>query len=59
MAAPDLPEGATFDDVAVTVSPGLPVHEDEVMASHPGRPTSAEATARGVTPASGAGHGGQ
>jgi hypothetical protein len=28
-------------------------HEAEVMASHPGRPTPAEAIGRGVTPASG------
>jgi hypothetical protein len=28
-------------------------HETEVMASHPGRPTPAEAVANGVTPSSG------
>jgi len=28
-------------------------HDLEVMASHPGRPTPAEAVGRGVTPASG------
>lgn len=36
---------------------GLPDHQAEVMASHPGRPTPAESVAMGVTPASGAGKG--
>lgn len=31
----------------------LPTHQDELMASHPGRPTPAESVAMGVTPSSG------
>ena len=33
------------------------LHNTEVLGSHPGRPTPSEAVGRGVTPASGAGHG--
>jgi hypothetical protein len=35
------------------------LHSQEVMGSHPGRPTPAEAVKAGVTPASGAGRGGE
>jgi hypothetical protein len=35
------------------------LHSQEVMGSHPGRPTQAEAVAAGATPASGEGHGAQ
>ena len=36
-------------------APGLPVHDDEVMAAHVSSPTPAEAVDRGVTPSSGDG----
>jgi hypothetical protein len=39
-----------WEAMAAMVSPGLPNGTDEVMAAHSGRPTPAEAVARGVTP---------
>jgi hypothetical protein len=36
-----------------TAPQDMRTHADEVMASHPGRPTPAEAVGRGVTPSSG------
>ena len=41
MSAPDLPPHATIEDVHAAMSPGLPYHEDEVLAAHEGQPSIA------------------
>lgn len=40
-----IPYPVTFDNID-----NLPAHQDEVMASHPGRPTPAEHIRNGATP---------